>query len=76
MLKAYNQWDIEQIEMCTVKVRYKDKSTKYRFFVVPGYSPTPIGIPDIELLNILRITCDVRSKPHESRKFNSLKKNI
>ena len=34
-------------------------------FVVPGDNP------DFKLLSILRITCDIRGEPHESRKFNS-----
>ena len=41
---------------------------KCRFFVVPGDSPTLLGMPDTELLNILKIMCEVMGDPHESRK--------
>ena len=29
--------------MCTVKLRYTDKSVRYRFFVVPGDGPALFG---------------------------------
>ena len=56
--------------MCTVNYDPKDKCIKYRFFVIPGNGPTLIGIPDIDLLRILRITCDLIGESHENRKFN------
>ena len=65
------QSNIEQLCVCAVKIRHKNKCVKYRFFVVPGDSPIMLGMPDIELLNILRITCDTIGGYHESRKFNS-----
>ena len=71
MFKTYNLSDIEQIGMYTVKLRHKDKSVKCRFFVVPGDGPALLGMPDIALLSILGITCDIISEPHESRKFES-----
>ena len=57
--------------MCTVKLRHKDNCVKCRLFVVPGDGPSLLGMPDIELLSILRATCDIIGEPHESRKFNS-----
>ena len=36
ILKAYSQSDIEQPDMCTVKLGHKDNSTKCRFFIIPG----------------------------------------
>ena len=59
VFKTYNQSDIEQLGMCTVKLRHKNKSAQCRFFVVPGDGPALIGMPDIELLSVLRITCNV-----------------
>ena len=50
VLKTYNQSNIEQLGVCTIKLRHKDNIAKYRFFVVPGDSPAWLGIPDIELL--------------------------
>ena len=38
--------------------------------VVPGDGLALFGMPDIELLIILRITCDITGKPHESGKFD------
>ena len=46
--------------MCTVILRHKDKIAKCRLFVVPGDGPALLGIPDIELLGIVKITCEVQ----------------
>ena len=71
MLKTYNQSDIVQLGICTVKLRHENKCVRCRFFVVPGNGPALLGIPDIELLSILRITCDIRGELHENKKFYS-----
>ena len=71
ILKTYNQLDIEQLGMCTVKLMHKDKSANCRFLVVPGDGPALLWMPDIQLLNILRITCEVIGDLHKSRKINS-----
>ena len=71
VLKLYNESDVEQLGMCTVKLRHKDKNVKSRFFVVPGDSTALLGMPDIKLLSLLWITHDVIVKPHENRKFDS-----
>ena len=57
--------------MLTVKLRHKDKCVTCRFFLGPGERPALLGIPDLTLLSILRITCNVIGKPHESRKVDS-----
>ena len=67
---TYNQSDIEQLGMCTVKLRHKDKCVKYRFCVVPGDCPALLGMLDIEQLYILRITCDINGEAYESSKFD------
>ena len=41
--------------LCRVRLRHEDKIARYRFFVVPGDGPALLGIPDIELLDILKI---------------------
>ena len=56
--------------MCTVRLRYKNKNAKCRFCVVPGEGPALIGMPDIKLLNILKIICEVIDDRHESKKIN------
>ena len=57
--------------MWTVKLRHKDKSAQCGFFVAPVDGQALLGMSDIELLNILRITCEVISESHESRKLDS-----
>ena len=42
-----------------------------RFFPVTVDGQALLGMPDIELLSILRIACDVTYEPHEGRKFDS-----
>ena len=71
VLKKDNQSNIEQIGVCTVKLRYKDKITRYRFFVVPGDGPALLGMPEIELLGILKIMCDVIEGQQADRNFDS-----
>ena len=44
--------------------------TKSRFFVVPGEGPSLLGMPDIKLLNIWKMTYEVIGSPHESRKLD------
>ena len=56
--------------MCKFQLRQKDECIKCRFFVVPFDSPPLLGMLDIELLSILRKTCDIIGEPHESRKFD------
>ena len=70
-LKTYNQSNIEQLVLCTVRVRQEDQTTRSRFFVVLGDSQALLGMPDIELLGILKITCDVVEGQQTGRKFYS-----
>ena len=53
ILKTYNQSNIEQLVRCLVKIRHIDKCVKCRF-LVPSDCPALLGIPDIELLGIIR----------------------
>ena len=55
--KSVNNWAIRYV--CTVRIRYKDKIAKYRFFVVPGESPALLGMSHSEVLGILKIMCEV-----------------
>ena len=57
--------------MCTVRVRYKDETTTYTFFVVLGDGLTMLGMPDIEVLDTPKITYEVMEGPHKSKMFNS-----
>ena len=69
-IETCNQSDIEQLGVCTVRLRHNDNNAKCRFFVVLGDGPALLGVPDIEMLNILKTTCEMIGDPHESRKFN------
>ena len=46
----YNQLGIEQLGACIVRLRHEDRTAKCRFFVVPGDSPSLLGMMDIEVL--------------------------
>ena len=70
-LKTYNNSNIEQLDFCSVKLRLKDKVTRCRFLVVLGDSPAWYRTPDIELLDILKIICEVVEGQQVSRKSNS-----
>ena len=52
------------------KIKTQDKCVRCRFFVVPADGLALLGMPDIELLSILRITFHIMGEPHEGRKFN------
>ena len=69
-IKNINQSDIQQLVICTVRLRHKDRYATCRSFVVPRDCPSLLGIPDIELLNIVKIMCEVIGDPHESQKFD------
>ena len=70
ILDTYNQLSIEQLCVCTVWLSQNDIDAKCRFFVVPGDKLALLGMPDIELLNILKVTHEVMGNPKESRKFD------
>ena len=54
-----------------VHLRYKSKVARCGFFIVPGDGPTLLGLPDIELLGTLKITCNVVEGQQAGRKFDS-----
>ena len=54
----YNHSNIE-LGAHSIKIRYKDKCTKCKFFVVLCDGPALLGMPDIELLGMLKIMCEV-----------------
>ena len=69
--KTYNQSSTEQLGVCTLRLRHKDKTAKCRFFTEPGDGPVLLGIPDIKVLDILKIMCELMGDPHKSRMFDS-----
>ena len=56
--------------MCIVRVRHKEKTAKCRFFVVPGDVLVLLGMPDIEVLDMLKIMSKVMGDPDKSRMFD------
>ena len=68
---TYNNSNTEQLGVCVVKLRYKDKIVRYRFFAVPGEGQALLGIPDIEFLGKLKMMCDVIESQEADRKCNS-----
>ena len=64
ILKTYIQSSIEQLGVGTVRLRHKGKDAKCRFFLVQGDCPVLIGMLDIKMLNMLKITYEVMGKPH------------
>ena len=56
VITTYSQSNIEQLGVCTVRLKHKEITARYRFFVVPGYSPALLGMSDRDLLGILKIT--------------------
>ena len=71
VLQIFNKSNIEQLGVSSVKLRHKDKAARCRIFVVTGDGPALLGMPDIELLVILKITCEVIEDQQVGRKFDS-----
>ena len=70
VLKAYNQSNIEQLSQYLVKLRHNDKCVKCRLFVVPVDAPVLLGMPDIELIGIIRVMCETIDNNKSDRKFD------
>ena len=70
VLITYNPSNTEQLVMCTGGLRHTDKGIRFRSFVVPGDSPALLGMPDIELLSLLKIICEVMGGQQANKKFN------
>ena len=68
VLKAYN-YSNRIIGYVYNHKRHIDKIVKCRFFVVPGDCPALLGMLDIEVLGILKITCEVVDGQQVGRKF-------
>ena len=70
VLKTYKQSNNEQLYICAVILRHKDKITRFRFFVVPGDSPALLQMPGIKLLGIQQIIYEVVRVQEPGRKFD------
>ena len=54
-LKTYYKTTITQLGICTVKIEHNNKHEMCQFFVVLGNGKALLGIPDIDVLNIINI---------------------
>ena len=70
VLKTYNQSDIEQLSRYSVKIRHSDKCVKCRFFVVLCDGPAVLGMPDIELLGVIRVICEAIDNETNDKKLD------
>ena len=66
-LRTYNSTTITQLGSCKVEIENNDKHNKCIFFIVPGNGEALLGMPNIELLNILNINCNTRSTEKEKK---------
>ena len=71
VLKTYSQSNVENLGVCTVRSRNKDKAVRCRLVVVPGDGQTWLGMPDIELLGILKMVYEVVGGQQADGKFDS-----
>ena len=56
--KMYNKTTITQLGMCQVKLEYNNIEKMCKFFVVSGKGQALLGMPEIDMLNIMRINCN------------------
>ena len=70
ILKTYRQSNIEQLGMYIVRFIHKNKIAKCRFFVVSGDGSALLGLPDIKLLDILKIICETMEDQQADKRFD------
>ena len=49
--------------VCNVQIKHKNKKITCEFFVMPGGGPALLGLSDMELLDMLCITCSTIDIP-------------
>ena len=55
LLKMHNKITITQLGTCTVEVEHTNNRKKCRFFVGPSNGQALLGMPDTDVLNIIKI---------------------
>ena len=68
--KTYNCTTIAQLGGCNVKIESNNKCIMCIFFVVLGDREVLLGMPDIELLNILNINCNTIGAEKDEKGMN------
>ena len=71
-LKLYNWTTVTQLGIYEVKIEHNNKHKKCNLFVVPGNGQALLGMPDIEILNILNINCNTIGTMETGRAANSV----
>ena len=71
VIKTYNNSNTEKLGICTAKLQHTENVINCRFSVVPGNCPALLGDVDIEVLGIIRITCEAINSQQAGRKFDS-----
>ena len=66
----YNHTTIMQLDICKVKVEHNMICKICNFFVVPGNRQALLGPADIELLNILTISCNTIGTQRKDKDVN------
>ena len=57
-LKTYTRTTATQLGICKIKIEHNNKQRMCNFFVVLGNRQPLLGMPDIEILDILTINCN------------------
>ena len=60
--------------MCKVKLKDNNIPEMYMFFVVPGNGQALLGMPDIDMFNIIKINCNTIGT-HENDSTNNCSTN-
>ena len=51
----YNKPTITQLGTCMVELEHKNNTKKHYFFVVPGNGQALLAMPDIDVLDVIKI---------------------
>ena len=62
--KTYDQLSAGQLGRCSERIKHNDKCVKCRLF-----GPALLGMPDMELLGIIRVMCETIDNKTNDRKF-------
>ena len=69
-LETYNRTIVTQLGIFKVKVEHNNKPEMCKFFVVPGSGKALLGIPHINTLNIITISCNTIDSKETDRAIN------
>ena len=58
-LKTYKRTIITQLNICEVKKEHNNKQKMWKFSIVVGNGQTLLGMPDINMINIIHINCKI-----------------